>query len=193
MSSFDSFGLAPSILRGVRDAGYTSPTPVQAATLPHALDGIDVVGVAQTGTGKTAAFVLPILDYLVKDPVQAKKRVVRALIVTPTRELALQIDESVRSYGTHTDLRSTTIYGGVGKGKQKSALQRGVDIVVATPGRLLDLHGEGVIDLSWVDVLVLDEADRMLDMGFVRDVRKIVAAVPDQRQTLLFSATMPTE
>lgn len=193
MSSFDSFGLAPSILRGVRDAGYTSPTPVQAATLPHALDGIDVVGVAQTGTGKTAAFVLPILDYLVKDPVQAKKRVVRALIVTPTRELALQIDESVRSYGTHTGLRSTTIYGGVGKGKQKSALQRGVDIVVATPGRLLDLHGEGFIDLSWVDVLVLDEADRMLDMGFVRDVRKIVAAVPDQRQTLLFSATMPTE
>ncbi|MEM6326788.1 MAG: DEAD/DEAH box helicase, partial [Bacteroidota bacterium] len=169
------------------------PTPVQAAALPFALDGIDVIGVAQTGTGKTAAFVLPILDYLVKEPLGGRKRAVRALIVTPTRELALQIDASVLTYGTHTGLRSATVYGGVGKGKQKSALKSGVDIVVATPGRLLDLHGEGVLDLSWVDILVLDEADRMLDMGFLRDVKKIVAAVPEDRQTLLFSATMPSE
>ncbi|MEM1055873.1 MAG: DEAD/DEAH box helicase [Bacteroidota bacterium] len=193
MSTFDSFGLAPSVLRGVRDAGYTTPTPVQAATLPFALKGIDVVGVAQTGTGKTAAFVLPILDYLEKEPTEGKKRVIRALIVTPTRELALQIEDSVQTYGATTRLRSATIYGGVGKGKQRTALRNGVDIVVATPGRLLDLLGEGLLDLDWVDILVLDEADRMLDMGFIRDVRKIVAAVPEQRQTLLFSATMPTE
>ena len=190
-SSFDSFGLAPSVLRGVRDAGYTTPTPVQAAALPFALDGVDVVGVAQTGTGKTAAFVLPILDYLVKEPTTGKKRPVRALVVTPTRELAIQVTEAAAQYGKHTGLRVATVYGGVGKGKQRTALRNGVDVVVATPGRLLDFLGEGAIDLGWVDVLVLDEADRMFDMGFVKDVRRIVAAVPEQRQTLLFSATMP--
>ena len=190
--SFESFGFAPSVLRGVRDAGYTTPTPVQAATLPPAIDGIDVVGVAQTGTGKTAAFVLPILDYLVKDDApHRKRRPIRALVVTPTRELAIQVEEAVRTYGKHTHVTSATIYGGVGQGAQRAALKRGVDIVVATPGRLLDLVGEGVLDLSQVDVLVLDEADRMFDMGFVRDVRRIVAEVPEQRQTLLFSATMP--
>ncbi|PAP78370.1 DEAD/DEAH box helicase [Rubrivirga marina] len=191
VDSFDALGLAPSVLRGVRDAGYDSPTPVQAAALPVALDGVDVVGVAQTGTGKTAAFVLPILDYLVKDPMPGKKRAVRALVVTPTRELAIQVTEAVAGYGKHTGLRAATIYGGVGKGGQRTALRNGIDIVVATPGRLLDFLGEGVLDLSFVDVLVLDEADRMFDMGFVKDVRRIVAAVPKERQTMLFSATMP--
>ena len=191
VDTFDALGLAPSVLRGVRDAGYDAPTPVQAATLPFALDGIDVVGVAQTGTGKTAAFVLPILDYLVKEPSGGKKRPVRALVVAPTRELAIQVTEAAAQYGAHTGLRVATIYGGVGKGKQRTALRNGVDVVVATPGRLLDFLGEGALDLSWVDILVLDEADRMFDMGFIRDVRKIVAAVPEERQTMLFSATMP--
>ena len=189
--TFDDFDLAPPVRRGVQDAGYTTPTPVQAAALPLALDGVDVVGVAQTGTGKTAAFVLPILDYLVKEPTGGKKRAVRALVVTPTRELAIQVTEAVRQYGAHTKLKAATIYGGVGKGKQRTALRNGVDVVVATPGRLLDFLGEGAIDLGFVDILVLDEADRMFDMGFVKDVRRIVAAVPEQRQTMLFSATMP--
>ncbi len=189
--TFDDFDLAPAVRQGVRDAGYTTPTPVQAAALPPALKGIDVVGVAQTGTGKTAAFVLPILDYLVKDPVQAKKRPIRALVVVPTRELAVQVEEAVQTYGKATPIRSTTIYGGVSKGTQRTALRNGVDVVVATPGRLLDFVGSKEIDLSFVDVLVLDEADRMFDMGFVRDIRKIVAEVPEQRQTMLFSATMP--
>ena len=189
--TFDSFGFAPSVLRGVQDAGYTTPTPVQAAALPSALKGIDVVGVAQTGTGKTAAFVLPILDYLVKEPSTGKRRPVRALVVAPTRELAIQVTEAAAKYGTHTKLRVATIYGGVGKGKQRTALRNGVDVVVATPGRLLDFLGEGALDLGFVDILVLDEADRMFDMGFVKDVRRIVAAVPQERQTMLFSATMP--
>ena len=189
--TFDDFDLAPAVRRGVADAGYTEPTPVQAAALPLALDGVDVVGVAQTGTGKTAAFVLPILDYLVKEPTVGKGRAVRALVVTPTRELAIQVTEAVRQYGARTTLKAATIYGGVGKGKQRTALRNGIDIVVATPGRLLDFMGEGAIHLGWVDILVLDEADRMFDMGFVKDVRKIVAAVPEQRQTMLFSATMP--
>ncbi|MGB3542079.1 DEAD/DEAH box helicase [Rubrivirga sp.] len=189
--TFDSFGFEPSILKGVKDAGYTTPTPVQAATLPIGLKGIDVVGVAQTGTGKTAAFVLPILDYLVKEPSRGKRRPIRALVVAPTRELAIQVTEAAAKYGKHTGLRVATIYGGVGKGKQRTALRNGVDIVVATPGRLLDFLGEGALDLGFVDILVLDEADRMFDMGFVKDVRRIVAAVPEQRQTMLFSATMP--
>ncbi len=192
MTSFDSLGLAPSVLKGVQDAGYTTPTPVQAATLPLALDGIDVVGVAQTGTGKTAAFVLPILDYLVKEPTRGR-RVPRALVVTPTRELAIQVEQAVQAYGANTPLRSATIYGGVGKGGQREALRKGCDILVATPGRLLDLMSEGIIDLSHIDVLVLDEADRMFDMGFLKDVKRIVAAVPVKRQTMLFSATMPAE
>lgn len=190
-TSFDDFDFHPSVRKGIRDAGYTTPTPVQAATLPHGLAGIDVVGVAQTGTGKTAAFVLPILDYLTREPSTGKNRPIRALVVTPTRELAIQITDAAKVYGTHTDVRSATIYGGVGKGKQRDAIRRGTDLIVATPGRLLDFMGEGVIKLSNVDILVLDEADRMFDMGFIRDVRKIVAAVPEQRQTMLFSATMP--
>ncbi len=189
--TFDDFDFAPSIRQGVRDAGYTTPTPVQAATLPYALKGIDVVGVAQTGTGKTAAFVLPILDYLVKEPAGGKRRPIRALVVVPTRELAIQVEEAVQTYGAKTPVRSTTVYGGVSKGKQRTALRNGADIVVATPGRLLDFLGTDEIDLSHVDVLVLDEADRMFDMGFIRDIRKIVARLPEQRQTMLFSATMP--
>ncbi len=193
MDSFDALDLAPAVRRGVADAGYTAPTPVQAATLPHALAGIDVVGVAQTGTGKTAAFVLPILDYLVREGAGRGGRTVRALVVTPTRELAIQVEAAVRTYGAHTGLRSVTVYGGVGKGEQRAALHRGADIVVATPGRLLDLLHEGVLKLRHVDILVLDEADRMLDMGFLPDVKRIVAAVPTERQTMLFSATMPAE
>ena len=191
MASFDDFDLAPPVRQGVRDAGYTTPTPVQAATLPHALQGIDVVGVAQTGTGKTAAFVLPILDYLAREPSGGKKRPVRALVVTPTRELAVQVERAVQTYGKATRVKSATVYGGVGKGGQRTALRNGVDVVVATPGRLLDFMSTKEIDLSFVDILVLDEADRMFDMGFIRDVRKIVAAVPEERQTMLFSATMP--
>ena len=193
MPSFDDFDLAPPVRQGVRDAGYTDPTPVQAATLPHALKGIDVVGVAQTGTGKTAAFVLPILDYLTREPSKGKRRPIRALVVTPTRELAIQVEEAIRTYGKATPIRSATIYGGVGKGKQRTALRNGIDIAVATPGRLLDFASTNEIDLSHVDILVLDEADRMFDMGFIRDIRKIVALVPEQRQTMLFSATMPPE
>ncbi|OZC03102.1 DEAD/DEAH box helicase [Rubricoccus marinus] len=191
--TFDDFNLSPAVRKGVQDAGYTTPTPVQAATLPHGLKGIDVVGVAQTGTGKTAAFVLPILDYLEREPSKGsgRQRPIRALVVTPTRELAIQVTDAAKTYGKHTSIRSATIYGGVSKGKQREAIRRGTDLVVATPGRLLDFMGEGVIDLSKVDVLVLDEADRMFDMGFIKDVRKIVAAVPEQRQTMLFSATMP--
>ncbi|MEM6288815.1 MAG: DEAD/DEAH box helicase, partial [Bacteroidota bacterium] len=191
MPSFDDFDLAAPVRKGVRDAGYTTPTPVQTAALPFTLQGIDVVGVAQTGTGKTAAFVLPILDYLVREPSEGKRRPVRALVVTPTRELAIQVEAAVATYGTHTRIKSATIYGGVPKGKQRTALRGGVDVVVATPGRLLDFVGTREIDLSWVDILVLDEADRMFDMGFIRDIRKIVAEVPEQRQTMLFSATMP--
>ena len=189
--TFDDFDLHPTVRKGIRDAGYATPTPVQAAAMPPALEGIDVVGVAQTGTGKTAAFVLPVLDYLVREPLAGRKRPVRALVVTPTRELAIQVTDAAKRYGAHTGLRTATVYGGVGKGKQREALRRGTDIIVATPGRLLDFLGEGEIDLSRVDILVLDEADRMLDMGFIRDIRKIVAAVPEERQTMLFSATMP--
>ena len=193
MPSFDDFDFAPPVRQGVRQAGYTTPTPVQAATLPHALKGIDVVGVAQTGTGKTAAFVLPILDYLVREPSTGKRRPIRALVVTPTRELAIQVEEAIQTYGKATRIKSATIYGGVGKGPQRTALRNGIDIVVATPGRLLDFVSTKEIDLSHVDILVLDEADRMFDMGFIRDIRKIVAEVPEQRQTMLFSATMPPE
>ena len=191
MSTFHTFGLADSILRGVVDAGYTTPTPIQAAAIPPALTGRDLTGCAQTGTGKTAAFVLPLLHRLASRPSQAKRRPVRALVVTPTRELALQVETAVRTYGKHTGLRSVAVFGGVGMGPQLQAFQRGVDIVSATPGRLLDHLGRGTLDLSRVEVLVLDEADRMFDMGFINDVRKIVAELPRERQTLLFSATMP--
>ncbi len=191
MLTFKSFGLSDTILKGVLAAGYTNPTPIQAAAIPVACEGRDLIGCAQTGTGKTAAFVLPMLDRLADQPRPRGPRVVRALVVTPTRELALQVEESVRAYGAYTGLRSLAVFGGVGMGPQLDALRRGVDVVVATPGRLLDHMGRRSLDLSQVEVLVLDEADRMFDMGFIHDIRRIVAAVPRRRQTLLFSATMP--
>ncbi len=191
MTTFQSLGLSTPILRGVVEAGYTTPTPIQAAAIPLALSGADLTGCAQTGTGKTAAFVLPLLDRLAQRPSQAKRRPVRALVVAPTRELALQVEVAARAYGKHTGLRTTAVFGGVGMGGQISAFRRGIDLVSATPGRLLDHLDRGNLDLSHVEVLVLDEADRMLDMGFVNDIRKIVARLPEERQTLLFSATMP--
>ncbi|TLM99367.1 MAG: DEAD/DEAH box helicase, partial [Actinobacteria bacterium] len=182
--SFESLGLTPSLLKGVSNLGYDQPTPIQSQAIPEVLAGRDVVGVAQTGTGKTAAFVLPLLQ---RTPV---KRGVRALVVTPTRELALQISEVVRGASRGTGHKSAVVFGGVGIQPQVDRLRRGVDVLVACPGRLLDLHGRRAVDLSQVEVLVLDEADRMLDMGFWPDVRRILALLPERRQNLLFSATM---
>ncbi len=193
MTTFDSLGLSETLLHGVRAAGYDTPTPIQAQAIPTLLAGRDMVGCAQTGTGKTAAFVLPILDLLGRGGKPQGRREVRALIVTPTRELAVQIEENVRLYGKKTGLHSLTILGGVGMGPQTKALRRGVDILVATPGRLLDHLQQGNVRLDKVEILTLDEADRMLDMGFINDIRKIVRQVPKERQTLLFSATMPKE
>ena len=203
--SFDSLGLAPELLRAVADQGYTEPTPVQAEAIPLVLEGRDVLAGAQTGTGKTAAFVLPILQRLhagrpsdapaadPRDRRSAGRAPIRCLILTPTRELALQVEESVRTYGARRPIRSTVIYGGVGFDAQVRAVRAGPEIVVATPGRLLDHVGQRTIDLSRVEILVLDEADRMLDMGFIRDIRKILALLPARRQNLLFSATFSNE
>jgi len=191
---FAGLGLRPELLRAVRAQGYTEPTPVQTEAIPLVLAGKDLVGAAQTGTGKTAAFALPILQQLLESgnaSGYSGRQPVRALVVAPTRELAIQIADSFTAYGAYTGLRNTTIYGGVSQKRQVQALRRGVDIVVATPGRLLDLMGQGHVDLGQVEMVVLDEADRMLDMGFIHDVRRIVRAVPEKRQTLLFSATMP--
>jgi len=190
MTTFHALGLSEPLVRGVLATGYTTPTPIQAAAIPVALEGRDLTGCAQTGTGKTAAFVLPLLDRLATSPGRKKGRPVRALVVTPTRELAVQVEESVRTYGRFTGLRSAAVYGGVSMHPQRQAFRRGVDVVIATPGRLLDHLGQGALDLASVEVLVLDEADRMLDMGFIPDVRRIVQHLPRQRQTLLFSATM---
>ena len=186
--SFDGLGLSPELLRAVSQQGYTDPTPVQTKAIPFVLAGRDVLAGAQTGTGKTAAFVLPMLQLLHASRPAGGPRAVRALILTPTRELALQVEESVRTYGVGNPIRSTTIYGGVGFDPQVRALRAGPEIVVATPGRLLDHLGQRTIDLSRVEILVLDEADRMLDMGFIRDIRKILAILPPKRQNLLFSA-----
>src|SRR5580765_7542711 len=190
--SFDQLGLTPELLHAVADQGYTEPTPVQAQAIPLVLEGRDLLAGAQTGTGKTAAFVLPMLQILHASPRQGP-RVIRALILTPTRELALQVEESVRTYGARQPIRSTTIYGGVGFDPQVRALRAGPEIVVATPGRLLDHVSQRTIDLSRVEILVLDEADRMLDMGFIRDIRKVLDLLPPQRQNLLFSATFSDE
>jgi len=187
--SFSELNLAPEIARAVREQGYEAPTPIQEKAIPGVLAGRDLIGCAQTGTGKTAAFTLPILHRL---RAGARGRL-RALILTPTRELALQVAESLRAYGRHLRLDSAVVHGGVGLEPQQAKLRRGVDILVATPGRLLDLMGRGNVDFRSLEVLVLDEADRMLDMGFIRDVRRIVRALPARRQTLLFSATMPDE
>ena len=185
--SFNTLGLGPKLLQSITDVGYTTPTPIQTAAIPPVLAGRDLIGIAQTGTGKTAAFVLPILERLSKS---APSRHPRALIVAPTRELAAQIDENVRSLGKLMRIRCATIYGGVGERPQIDAVRRGVDIIVATPGRLLDLMGGRHVSLHAVEVAVLDEADRMLDMGFLPQIRKVVATLPRVRQTLLFSATL---
>jgi ATP-dependent RNA helicase RhlE len=188
---FEELGLAETLLRAVRAEGYTIPTKIQAAAIPPVLQGRDVLGCAQTGTGKTAAFALPAMQRLSSSATPPGRRTPRALVLAPTRELAIQIGESFRAYGRHTGLRPAVVYGGVGQHPQVRALKDGVDILIATPGRLLDLMQQGFVDLGRVEILVLDEADRMLDMGFVHDLRRIVAKVPTRRQTLLFSATMP--
>jgi len=192
--TFESLGLIAELVRAVSEEGYTQPTPVQSESIPYILSGRDVLAGAQTGTGKTAGFTLPMLQLLcARSPQGGGRRAVRALVLTPTRELAAQVEESIRIYGRHLALRSTMIFGGVGMQPQIDALRRGVDIVVATPGRLLDHLGQRTIDLSQVEILVLDEADRMLDMGFIHDIRKVLAVLPRKRQNLLFSATFSDE
>ena len=190
--TFNELNLSAPVLRAVAQAGYESPSPIQAAAIPPVLAGRDLMGCAQTGTGKTAAFALPMLDRLTASAPR-KKDAIRALILTPTRELALQIGESFEAYGKYLTLRSTVIFGGVGQAPQVAALKKGVDILIACPGRLNDLVGQGLLDLSNIEIFVLDEADRMLDMGFVHDVKKVIAKLPRQRQNLMFSATMPKE
>jgi ATP-dependent RNA helicase RhlE len=190
---FKSLNIIDPILKALSEEGYSVPTPIQTQAIPIVLQGTDLLGCAQTGTGKTAAFAIPILQLLSADKTFYKKKKIRSLIVTPTRELAIQIDESFKAYGRHTNLNSTVIFGGVNQNPQTSALRAGVDIVVATPGRLLDQINQGHLTLKDVEILVLDEADRMLDMGFIHDVRKILTLVPKKKQTLFFSATMPPE
>ena len=193
---FEELNLAPAILKAVLEQGYDTPTPIQVQAIPAVLAGSDLLGGAQTGTGKTAAFTLPLLQRLSTEPRLTNRRgvnAVRALIMTPTRELAAQVEESVRLYGKYLDLTSMVMFGGVGMGAQIDKLRRGVDILVATPGRLLDHAQQGTLDLSQVQVLILDEADRMLDMGFIHDIKKVLALVPKQKQTLLFSATFSDE
>lgn len=187
---FDNLQLNESLLRTVKKEGYTEPTPIQAQTIPHILDGKDVIGCAQTGTGKTAAFALPIIQALGNTP---HTRHIRVLVLAPTRELAAQIGEEFGKFSRHTPLKHTVVFGGVGQQPQVDAIQRGVDILVATPGRLLDLMQQGIIHLNKLEIFVLDEADRMLDMGFIHDVKRVIKVIPNKRQTLLFSATMPQE
>ncbi|MEQ8847869.1 DEAD/DEAH box helicase [Botrimarina sp.] len=191
--NFEELGLAEPLLRAVKSSGYERATPIQAAAIPVVLAGADLIGCAQTGTGKTAAFTLPVLDRLSKKKGAPQPGEPRVLVLSPTRELASQIGASFERYGKHTKLRHTVVYGGVSQFHQVKSLRRGVDTVVATPGRLLDLMGQGHVRLSSVEVLVFDEADQMLDMGFLPALRKIVAAAPSERQTLMFSATMPDE
>jgi ATP-dependent RNA helicase RhlE len=189
--SFENLKLVEPILRALKDEGYTTPTPIQAQAIPLVLERKDLLGVAQTGTGKTAAFSLPIIQILAHNKTFDKSRIVKSLIVTPTRELAIQIGESIRAYGKHTGVKCTVIFGGVNQHSQVLALQKWVDIVIATPGRLLDLMQQGHMTLKDIEIFVLDEADRMLDMGFIHDVKKIIAKLPQKRQSLFFSATMP--
>ncbi|MCL7743519.1 DEAD/DEAH box helicase [Guyparkeria hydrothermalis] len=190
---FSELGLRPDIQRAIEERGYTKPTPIQAKAIPAVLSGGDLLAAAQTGTGKTAGFTLPLLERLMATHPEGGhkggKRPVRALILTPTRELAAQVEQSVLDYGHHLPLKSMVMFGGVGINPQIDKLKRGVDILVATPGRLLDHHGQGTVDLSQVEILVLDEADRMLDMGFIHDIKKVLKIVPEKRQNLLFSAT----
>jgi ATP-dependent RNA helicase RhlE len=192
--SFSSLGLRAELVRAVADSGYECPTPIQTKAIPVILGGRDVLAGAQTGTGKTAGFTLPLLQRLAESaPAKGSRRAVRALVLTPTRELAAQVEASVRTYGRHLPLTSAVIFGGVNINPQIAALRRGVDVLIATPGRLLDHAGQGTLDLSSVEILVLDEADRMLDMGFIRDIRRVLALLPEVRQNLLFSATFSDE
>jgi ATP-dependent RNA helicase RhlE len=190
---FELLNIIEPILRSIKEEGYTIPTPIQEQAIPIILRGTDLIGCAQTGTGKTCAFAVPILQLLSNNKSFDKKRKIRSLIVTPTRELAIQIEESFKAYGRHTGLSCTVVFGGVNQNPQTNALRNGVDILVATPGRLLDLMNQGFISLKDVEIFVLDEADRMLDMGFIHDVKRIIAALPHKRQSLFFSATMPPE
>ena len=190
---FQDLNLIEPILKALKHEGYTTPTPIQAQAIPLVLEGNDLLGCAQTGTGKTAAFTIPILQLLSANKSFDKKKKIRSLIVTPTRELAIQIGESFKAYGRHTGLTCSVIFGGVSQGAQVNALRTGVDVVIATPGRLLDLMNQGFLSLRDVEIFVLDEADRMLDMGFIHDVKKLLTVLPKQRQSLFFSATMPPD
>lgn len=189
--NFKDLNIIPPIMKAVTQAGYIQATEIQYQTIPHILKGNDVIGCAQTGTGKTASFAIPILQLLQERP--TSKRSIRTLILTPTRELAIQIEENFKTYGKFLSLKHLAIFGGVPQGKQVATIKKGTDILIATPGRLLDLIGQGCINLSEIEILVLDEADRMLDMGFVNDVKKVLTKVPAKRQTLFFSATMPQD
>ena len=192
--NFNDFNLSELLLKAISDEGYTTPSPIQVEAIPPILEGRDLLGCAQTGTGKTAAFALPILENLLKNPSPKNtKRIIRALILTPTRELAMQIAESFKAYGRHTNIKCAVVFGGVSAKSQIEELRKGIDILVATPGRLNDLHNQNEVDVGDIHTFVLDEADRMLDMGFVHDVRKIITWLPKTRQTLFFSATMPNE
>jgi len=191
--SFRALQLSPQILQAVDDAGYTEPTPIQVAAIPHILAGHDLIGIAQTGTGKTAAFVLPILTMLAASMQNGQRRGTRVLVVAPTRELVVQIEENVRAYAKHLPLRMATVFGGVSERPQLEALRSGVDLVVATPGRMIDLMGQRAGNFSGIQFLVLDEADRMLDMGFLPQIRQVVKALPQKRQTLMFSASLSRE
>ncbi len=190
---FQDLNIIEPILEALKEEGYTNPTPIQAQSIPIVLEGTDLLGCAQTGTGKTAAFAIPILQLLSENKPKDKKKKIRSLIVTPTRELAIQIGESFEAYGRHTGLNCTVIFGGVGQNPQVNILRNGVDILIATPGRLLDLMNQGHLSLREVEIFVLDEADRMLDMGFIHDVKKLLNVLPKKRQSLFFSATMPPE
>jgi ATP-dependent RNA helicase RhlE len=190
--TFKELGLTEALLKAVEDKGYETPSPIQEKAIPHILQGKDILASAQTGTGKTAGFAMPMIQLLTKEPPRSK-RVIRALVLTPTRELAAQVLADIETYSKHIDLRSMVIFGGVKQGKQVSTLRNGVDILIATPGRLLDLMGQGFITFRDLEFVVLDEADRMLDMGFIHDVKKLIAALPRKRQSLFFSATMPSD
>ena len=189
---FEQLGLSAPLLKALQKEGYTNPTPIQARAIPQALTGKDILGLAQTGTGKTAAFALPILQILDRKQFNGYKHI-RALILTPTRELALQISESFETYGRYTNIKQQVIFGGVSQHAQTIALRNGTDVLIATPGRLLDLMSQGYVHLDHLELFVLDEADRMLDMGFIHDVNKVVRVLPKQKQTMLFSATMPPQ
>jgi ATP-dependent RNA helicase RhlE len=190
---FETLNIIEPILKSLKEEGYSVPTPIQEQAIPIVLQGTDLIGCAQTGTGKTAAFAVPILQILSKNKSFDRKKKIRSLIVTPTRELAIQIEESFKAYGRYTGLTCTVVFGGVNQNPQTKALRTGVDILVATPGRLLDLMNQGFVSLKDIEIFVLDEADRMLDMGFIHDVRRIIYALPQKRQSLFFSATMPPE